>query len=72
MSKVTSKRTLNFPKLGWGIEKGEEKELPKEKDAQEAVLAHWAISEVGKSTATGKKADEKEVETKKDESNDDK
>lgn len=62
MSKVTSKRNLNFPKLNWGIEKGEEKELPQGKEAQEAVLAHWAISEVGaKSSAnTSSKLEDKE------------
>ena len=47
MTKVTSHRTINFPKLDWSIEKGEEKELPEGKEAQEAILAHWAISEVG-------------------------
>lgn len=68
MSKVTSIRTLTFPKLKWSIEKGEEKELPEGKEAQEAVLAHFAISEVGgKSTANNSsKSDEKKDEKKED------
>ena len=44
---VTSKKTITFPGLKWGIAKGEEKELPKDKKVAEAILAHQAISEVG-------------------------
>ena len=47
--KVTSKKTISFSKLNWGINKGEERELPEDKEAQEIILAHKAISEVGKS-----------------------
>ncbi len=60
MTKVTSIRTTNFPKLNWGIERGEEKELPEGKEAQEAILAHWAISEVGIKSKSKEKAGEKE------------
>ena len=47
--KVTSNKTIDFPGLGWGIARGDEKELPKDKDAAEAIMAHPAIVEVGKS-----------------------
>lgn len=59
MIKVKSKRTLNFAKLNWSIEKGEEKELPEDKEAQEAILAHWAISEASGKAKTENKTDSK-------------
>jgi hypothetical protein len=72
MTKVTSKKSISFPSLGWGITAGEERELPEGKEAQEAVLAHPEIEEVGggasrsKSTTSSKKdeKDEKEDEKK--------
>lgn len=47
-TKVSSTETVSFPQHDWGIHKGEERELPADKDAQEAILAHPAIVEVGK------------------------
>ncbi len=72
MTKVTSLRTVEFPDLDWNIEKGEEKELPEGKEAQEAILAHWAISETdGKSKSQERreviqKDNKATVETKKE------
>lgn len=37
---VTSFRTVEFPKLNFSIRKGETKELPKDKEAQDVILAH--------------------------------
>lgn len=48
--KVTSNKSVHFPKLKWGINKGQERELPSDKDAQKQILAHNAISEVGSKT----------------------
>lgn len=48
MSKVTSSKSIHFPKFNWGINAGEERELPTTKAAQEAILSHPAISEVKK------------------------
>ena len=44
--KVISRKTIVFPKLNWGINKGETKELPKDKKAAEIILANSVISEV--------------------------
>ena len=44
--KVISRKTIVFPKLNWGINKGETKELPKDKKAAEIILATSVISEV--------------------------
>jgi hypothetical protein len=44
--KVTSNRSVEFPKLGFAISAGETKELPTDKDAQKLILAHRSISEV--------------------------
>ena len=44
--KVTSRKTIVFPKLNWGISKGATKELPKDKKAAEIILATSVISEV--------------------------
>jgi hypothetical protein len=46
MSKVTSDRSVEFPKLGFAISPGETKELPSDKDAQKVILAHRSIKEV--------------------------
>lgn len=58
--KVTSTKTVDFPQFRWGIDAGAERELPEDKEAQEAILAHPAISSV-----TGKK-NEPATEEKKD------
>jgi hypothetical protein len=44
--KVTSSVAIDFPKLGWGINAGEEHELPEDKAAQAIILATPEISEV--------------------------
>ena len=44
--KITSNKTIDFPSLGFGIRKGETKDAPKDKKAQEAVLSNRHISEV--------------------------
>lgn len=46
--KVTSNKTISFPQFVWGIHAGEERELPSDKEAQKAILAHADIEEVGK------------------------
>jgi len=46
MIKVTSTKTIDFPGLKWGITKGDERELPKDKEAQKIILEHPLISEV--------------------------
>ena len=55
MKKVTSEKSVSFPKLGWGISTGEVKELPvfegkdgekKTKEAEERILAESGIKEV--------------------------
>ena len=38
MTKVTSKKSITFPKLKWSISAGEEKELPEDEEAQERIL----------------------------------
>lgn len=57
--KVTSTETLHFPSLNWGITAGEERELPADKEAAAAILAHTSISEVGKKSKTQKPAEAK-------------
>lgn len=46
MQKVTSTETVHFPKLSWGINAGETRELPADKDAQERILAEPGITPV--------------------------
>ena len=36
---VTSTKTVDFPDLNWGINKGETRELPVEKSSQEIILS---------------------------------
>lgn len=45
---VISTKSVDFPKLGWGITAGDTRELPEDKDAQKIILAHPAISQVRK------------------------
>ena len=48
--KVTSKKAIDFPKLGWAIGAGEEKELPtfktekETKEAQERILQETEVT----------------------------
>jgi len=46
--KITSRKDVSFPKLGFSIKRGETKDAPKDKKAQEAVLSNRYISEIGK------------------------
>ena len=44
--KVTSSKSISFPKLKWGISAGDVRELPEAKAAQTRILAEPEISEV--------------------------
>lgn len=44
MTKVISKKSISFPKLGWGISAGEVKDLPEDKEAQERILQEADIT----------------------------
>lgn len=46
--KITSRKNISFPKIGFAIKRGETKEAPKDKKAQEVVLSSRFISEVKK------------------------
>lgn len=48
MPKVISRKTITFPKLRWGINAGETRELPKDKDVQKVILASNYITLVEK------------------------
>lgn len=58
MSKVTSTKNIHFPKLNWGINAGEERELPADKEAQARILAEPGITPV---SGVAKKETEKEI-----------
>lgn len=45
--KVTSNKNISFPGLGWGVNKGETRELPENEKAQKIILSNPAISKVG-------------------------
>lgn len=45
--KVTSTKTISFPKFNWGIHKGEFRDLPEDKKAMEAILAHPCVQKSG-------------------------
>lgn len=55
---VTSRESVDFPKLDWGITAGETRELPEDKDAQAVILAHPDIREV--KPKTGRKTAEED------------
>jgi len=55
--KVTSSKSITFPKLGWAISAGEVKELPNDKAAQERILSEPEIVEAGEKKADEKKSD---------------
>lgn len=50
--KVTSTKSFSFPKLGWAISAGEERELPEGKEAQERILSEPEITPVGEKVET--------------------
>lgn len=54
MTKVTSNVSVDFPKLGWGINAGDVRELPKDADAAAYILATPGITEV---TGKGKQSE---------------
>lgn len=60
--KVTSSKTIRFPKFNWGMERGAVRELPKDKEAAEAILNHPAITEV----AGNKEKEKSEPKASKD------
>lgn len=45
--KVTSSKNATFPKFGWSIGKGETKDLPSGKEAEEAICSRIFITKVG-------------------------
>jgi len=45
---VTSKKTIDFPSIGWGIHEGEERELPVEVESQKIILANQNITLINK------------------------
>lgn len=47
--KVTSSKSISFPKLNWAISAGETKDMPAEKEAQKEILAWPEIELVEKS-----------------------
>lgn len=55
--KVTSTKSVSFPKFDWGITAGEIRDLPEDKDAQDVILAHPAIT---KADAPKSKSDTKD------------
>lgn len=50
--KVTSVKSISFPKLNWAISAGEEKELPEDKEAQARILSEPDITPVDKKITT--------------------
>ncbi len=44
--RVKSTKSVSFPKIGWAISAGEEKDLPKDKKAQDRILSEEGIIEV--------------------------
>jgi len=51
--KVTSSKTVVFPTLKWGINAGETKELPTDKEAQKEILSRPYITEAKGSGKSG-------------------
>ena len=52
---VTSTKSVSFPSLDWGITAGEARDLPADKDAQKAILAHPSIKPVKEKVVTNNK-----------------
>jgi hypothetical protein len=44
--KAISSKSISFPKYQWGINAGEVRELPDDKEAQKRILSEPEISEV--------------------------
>lgn len=60
--KVTSKKSIRFNKLDWGINKGCEIELPKDEETQKIILKHPLIIKVKKSEKPIEEKEDEEVE----------
>lgn len=60
MKKVTSTKSITFPKLGWAISAGEIKELPEAKEAQERILSETEIKEVDTKINSNKSTTDKQ------------
>ena len=52
---VTAINSVDFPELHFGINAGEVRELPEDKDAQAVILAHPDIKKVKEIKHEGKK-----------------
>lgn len=52
--KVTSRKSIDFPQFNWGITAGDVRELPDEKEARDAILAHPFIEKVKDSISNNK------------------
>lgn len=57
--KVTSTKTISFPKYDWGINRGQERDLPDNKEAQEAILESPYIIQSGSSPKVEKNDEDK-------------
>ena len=59
--KAVSRKNISFPSLGFKMKAGKETELPKEKEAQEAILASVYVTKAGtaKTDTKGKVTDTK-------------
>jgi hypothetical protein len=53
---VTSKKSISFPKLHWGISAGEQKELPEDEGARERILQEPEITQVEPETKKSNKS----------------
>ena len=51
--KVTSTKSLHFPKLNWGITAGTVRDLPEDKAAQARILAEPGITKAGTKEVKG-------------------
>lgn len=66
--KVTSTKTISFPSLGWGINAGEVRDLPKDEKARETILASKYITAEGQAPSTDRTPEKPEPTKTKDES----
>jgi len=58
--KVKGKKTIDFPTLGWGVRKGEEKELPSDKKSQDEILKSPYVEKIAPAPKTKKVENKKE------------
>ena len=63
--KVTSTHTIDFPTLDWSIQAGEVKDLPEDKEKQEAILENTYIRKVtSEAKESPKKSETKQSSSK--------